>query len=110
MKIILGARGSGKSIECIRWAAQDPLHRVVVTHTIQAARTLVGRAARMFPDYDWTNNFVSAHEAGAKFRGRGEVELWVDELDQVLAALLWNPVTGATVTDVEPYELGERVT
>lgn len=106
MRIVVGARGAGKSVDCVRWAAQDPGRRVVVVANHSRARDLIAVARTRYPklDVNWGRVFVGPDPTS--LRGR-DVEVYVDEFESVLASLLGAPVAGVTTT-AEIYDLGER--
>lgn len=107
MKIVMGARGTGKTVDCVRWAAQDPGRRVVVVANHSRARDLITIARSRYPklDANWGRVFVGPEPAS--LRGR-DVEVYVDEFESVLGSLLGARISGVTTT-AEIYDLGERV-
>ena len=106
-EIVLGDRASGKSTESVRWAAQDPTRRVVVTANQVGAKYLAGLARTLYParDVDWTKVFVAS--TASQFLWGRDVTVRVDELQLVLQTLLGVSVDGVTATG-SVYDIGGR--
>lgn len=97
MQIDIRARAAGKTTAVIEWLAKDPRHRVLVTHSDQAAQGVLRMARRFYPDIPWLpQNFVSINSAGTLRARTGNIEIWVDNADLCLQQQLYGAVRGVT--------------
>lgn len=86
-------RCEGKTHLAVEWLKADPDHRVLLTASEVAAADLRKR----YRLGEW--QVMSYRSAGARLRGRANVEIAVDDLDAILPALLGiSPARVALVT------------
>lgn len=95
MEIIMRGRAGGKTHELLRLMAANP-SSVMVCFGAASADQTERFAQRLYPDVRWSGRFVSCHEP-ERLRGRSG-DIYVDNVDIVLAALLGRTPAIGTVT------------
>ena len=88
MILINGGRGAGKTRALIRWALEDPEHRVIITMGEQRALWVHAMANRMTNTTQVQLNVVSLSSWRHWYRGRLPMQVAVDELGDLIAYAL----------------------
>lgn len=100
MRVIGGARQSGKTTELVRCAAD--FNGYIVVRNVQAAQAVAATAERERIHINYPITFHELLEQPDKVRGRELSPLWVDDVDELvsyIAARCGASVGGMAITE-----------
>ena len=106
MKIITGSRCMGKTTRCLKWLAESPATRKLLVPNKHQARMLWDLAQEDGLVGVTENNFVTPRQLSIRGHEWLGCEVAIDNLEEVLLALVGEPVTVATVGPVDIAVLG----
>jgi F0F1-type ATP synthase alpha subunit len=106
VKLIIGARRTGKTTELIDWWLKNPEQRAIVTAGQQRANWIVKEIHEYGGEYRHlgSRRVMSITDYVRRTQGHNEFhEVVIDELDDCLALLLGsrNPIVAATLTPTD---------